>query len=848
VLASDNHLVRLRGRSLPLLLRFTVLSTVVVAVLGVALSAVMTSQIAGRAHASAEEKARVVAVAGIEPYLSHDDLQGLGPAGLDRIDTLLESQHLHAAGVRRIKVFSEDARLVYSDSRRQIGSSAADSPTVRTALTGLIASKIVDGLDHNGQGERMLEVYVPLVASARSEERHTANHVAGVLEVYLPYAPVAEAISADRGRLHLALGVGLLLLWAALFRIVQGASKRLRRQAEENRRLALHDGLTGLPNRALLYDRLGSAYARAERDGTPFTMILLDLDGFKEVNDSLGHHAGDELLREVGDRLSGLVRRTDTVARLGGDEFAFVLADTPAEECGGFVDRLRGTLRPPFSAAGVEVLIGASVGIAASGTASMPDELVRNADLGMYEAKDGDQDAVAFEPGMYARAVERRALEGDLRRALDEEEFELHYQPIVSVADGRVHGFEALIRWSHPQRGIVAPGEFIPVAERSGLIGEIGNWVLDEACRQLGQWRREGIVDPGVAVSVNVSARQLRDDALASRLLRALARHDVPAENLIMEITESVLTEEDRTAAEHLHALRRRGVRVALDDFGTGYSSLSRLTSLPVDHLKIDRSFINKMQTVAGGYPLAASIIAMGRSLDLTVVAEGVETTEQLTALRRLNCDLVQGYLLSRPVPAGAVAELLERAFPFDGLTTTATATTNEIEDKLAALVESLVTGGQDPDDLIRAVLRELLTLTGLESTYLTVIDWERNEQEVLHAINSGTLDIFEGLTAPWEETLCRLALEDRRRHTSDVSGTYPDNRAGAELGLGSFACFPVCTPAGAVLGTLSGASADAIDVPDNVLTLMELFARFLGERLDLAAGSPQRALAPQAS
>lgn len=814
----------MRSSPLPLLLRFAILSTVAVLVLGAGLNTVAMRGIQARALKGAEEKARVIATVGIDPHVSERALQRMDRAQLDRVDALLRTEHLRATGVARVKIFNDEPRVVYSDNRRQVGRSAADSELVRRALAGQVGSKLVTGTDHSGRGERMLEVFVPLL-------EHKGRR-AGALEVYLPYAPVEESIRVARRRLNVALAVGLALLWAALFSIVSEASTALRRRADENRRQALHDPLTGLPNRALLYDRMERAFARAERHGEPFSIVLFDLDGFKNVNDSLGHQAGDDLLRHVGDRLRAVVRTTDTAARLGGDEFAIVLADTPVERCHAFVEPLLTALRRPLSAAGTEVRISASVGIAEWTTGSTPDELVRNADLGMYEAKATGDDAVIFEPAMHTALVERLALEGDMRRALEQKEFVLHYQPIVSSADGRVHALEALIRWPDERRGLVSPGEFIPAAERSGLIREIGDWVLDEACRQLSRWRQEGILAADVAVSVNVLASQLADAGLPARVRRALDRHRVPARNLIVEITESVLMEEQETAEHQLRTLRGDGVVVALDDFGTGYSSLSRLASLPVDYLKVDRSFVNKIETVAAGNPLTATIVAMGRSLGLRVVAEGVETTEQLTALRRLQCDSVQGYLLSRPVAAEEVPALLEHPFPVQRLTARVSSTTSEVEDELAELMASLVNGAGSPEELVRLVLAELQKITGMESTYVTRIGWEREEQDVLYALNAGALRVPEGLTVAWSDTLCRRALADGRRHIADVTATYPESEAAAALGLRSFISVPVTTFGGAVVGTLCGASGERLEVPDSVLTLMELFARLLGERL----------------
>ncbi len=409
----------------------------------------------------------------------------------------------------------------------------------------------------------------------------------------------------------------------------------------------------------------------------------------------------------------------------------------------------------------------------------------------------------------------------------------------MSAADGRVRALEALVRWSDERRGLISPGEFIAVAEQSGLIRPMGEWVLDEACRQLSAWRRDGVLGEDVAVSVNVSGSQLADAELGARVRRALERHGLPARNLIVEITESVLMEQPHMAEDQLRELRAHGVVVALDDFGTGYSSLSRLASLPVDHLKVDRSFVSAIQTPAGLNPLTATIVAMGRSLDLSVVAEGVETADQLAALRRLGCDLVQGYLLSRPVAADDVRELLQDPFPVRRLAASSSGSTGEAEDDLADLVASLVDGAETAEELVRLVLGEVQRITGMASTYVTRISWEHGEQEVLHAYNVGALDVPGDLTVAWSDTLCRRALEDGRRQVTDVPATYPESEAAAALGLLSFVSVPVRSSDGAVMGTLCGASPEHLEVPDYVLTLMEVFARLIGERLAFTSSTP---------
>jgi diguanylate cyclase (GGDEF)-like protein len=435
--------------------------------------------------------------------------------------------------------------------------------------------------------------------------------------------------------------------------------RQLRREKERSRRQALHDPVTDLANRPLLYDRVAVAYRRVERLGEPFSLLSVDLHSFKDVNDAIGHRAGDDLLRAVAARLCQTVRHGDTVARIGADEFAILLSDCAADCVGWAVSRVRAALNDPFTLAAGDVELASTIGVAAGCGASDPDELVRNAHLAIERGRRTDAAVAVFEPEMHRSLVDRIDLERELRRSVAGGSFTLHYQPILETAEAGLHAFEALIRWDHPARGRVSPGEFIPLAERTGLIGAIGDWVLREAIRQLAAWRAERLVDDRVAMSVNVSARQLEDADFARRLSEHLTDHRLPARNLIIEITESVLMQQAGTATAQLQATRRLGVAVALDDFGTGYSSLARLAGMPVDCLKVDRSFVDALLSERRGHTLPATIIGLGHSLGLSVVAEGVETAEQLSALRRMRCDLVQGFFLAPPLPAHeAIASL----------------------------------------------------------------------------------------------------------------------------------------------------------------------------------------------
>jgi diguanylate cyclase (GGDEF)-like protein len=427
-------------------------------------------------------------------------------------------------------------------------------------------------------------------------------------------------------------------------------------------RQAFHDALTGLPNRALFLDRLEHALARARRGQTALAVLFVDLDRFKLINDTLGHAAGDELLVQAGQRLRAAVREADTPARFGGDEFAIMLEDNEdTPDATHVAQRVIDTLQAPFDVGGREVFVSASVGIATS-HAGQEDaaELLRNADVAMYRAKhQGSGGYHIFEPGMRVALMERLELEADLQRAVEQQEFTLVYQPIMPLDGPAMSGYEALIRWSHPTRGLVSPMDFIPLAEETGLILPIGRWVLHQACQQAARWQRAYPTDPPRTISVNLSARQLQQASLIEEVAHALAASRLDPACLILEITESVLIQDTEATIAKLAALKGLGVRVAIDDFGTGYSSLSYLRQLPVDILKVDKSFIDGIQESPEASAVARAIIRLGRTLSLQTVAEGIEEPTQLDALRKMQCDLGQGYLFAKPLSSAELEELL---------------------------------------------------------------------------------------------------------------------------------------------------------------------------------------------
>jgi diguanylate cyclase (GGDEF)-like protein len=435
-----------------------------------------------------------------------------------------------------------------------------------------------------------------------------------------------------------------------------------RRREARIAHMAHHDALTDLPNRVLVNEKLELALART-RQGEITACHLLDLDDFKNINDTLGHPAGDKLLRMVADRLRTLVRGTDTIARMGGDEFAILQCGlTQPGDATTLAQRIIEAVGEPYDIDGHQVVIGASIGIAIGPTdGATPDQLIRNADLALYRAKgEGRGTFSFFEPEMDGLMQARRAMETDLRRAQSAGEFELLYQPVVNLATDQISGFEALIRWHHPHKGLIPPADFITLAEEMGLIEPISEWVLKQACRRAAQWPDD------LKIAVNLSPAQFRRQGLVDTVVAALAASGLPADRLELEITESSLLQNSEVTLSMLYQLRELGVRIAMDDFGTGYSSLSYLQSYPFDKIKIDRSFVKDITDGVGSLNIVRAVIAMARGLGMTTTAEGVETPQQLEMVKAEGCTEMQGYLFSPPLSAHEVDELLQRRRPHE--------------------------------------------------------------------------------------------------------------------------------------------------------------------------------------
>jgi diguanylate cyclase (GGDEF)-like protein len=468
----------------------------------------------------------------------------------------------------------------------------------------------------------------------------------GVIELFS-----TQAIRASEALIH--------LLHSLSAQIGQSFQRKL---AEDQLRfIATHDSLTDLPNRSLFNERLRHALHQGTRYNRGIAVMFIDMDRFKVVNDSLGHGAGDRLLQDCAKRLTECLRESDTVARLGGDEFVVMVENfTAPKDAIAIAQKILTGLARPFFVDGQEFLMSASIGIS-----TFPDDgkdaetLLKNADIAMYRAKDqGRNNYQFYSAQMNKHTFERLAMESSLRRALERDEFLLHYQPKLDLRTGAIAGVEALIRWKHPDWGMVSPAQFIPLAEESGLIVQIGEWVLKTACDQSRAWREQGI--PPMRVAVNLSARQFTQKTLVSDVAKTIAQSGLTPDCLELEITESLVMHNPEGAAETLHKLKAMGITLSIDDFGTGYSSLAYLKRFPIDCVKVDRSFIKDIPAEADDMAITKGIIALGHSLRLKVVAEGVETKEQQDFLRSNDCDEMQGFLFSKPLPADEVTALLK--------------------------------------------------------------------------------------------------------------------------------------------------------------------------------------------
>ena len=574
-----------------------------------------------------------------------------------RLDPIFADMRDDGSGVIRLQMFALDGTVLYADlpSKRGDTFDFTTDDHFLAAVQGHIENEVsnLDGPENRELQDafhQALEVYVPV---------DIGGQVVGVYEMYQDLGPARAVRPLVWGA---TLG-GFALLFVALLGVVQAAAVLIRRQQQTLSHHAFHDGLTDLPNRALFLDRVGHALAR--RAHNPVAVLFLNVDGLKLVNDSLGHVAGDRVLLAVAKRLVACVAPGDTVARLGNDEFSILLEDVrDAAAAAVCAKNILDALRAPMVVADRELFPTASIGIALStAETGSPEGLLREADTAMSRTKDGFE---VFNASMASHAAERLALETDLRRALERGEFSLHYQPILSLRDGQVLEVEALVRWNHPERGLVPPDMFIPVAEETGLIIALGQWVLEQACRQAAVWRVE-LGDRAPIMGVNLSARQFQQPELLTAIGRALRAARLDPSALKLEITESVLMADAQSTVETLQSLKTLGIGLAIDDFGTGYSSLAYLKLFPVDTLKVDRSFVDGLGEDPQDTAIVHSVVALAKALGLSVTGEGIETDKQRQLLRDLDCERGQGYLFARPCPAADLEPLLRASLSISG-------------------------------------------------------------------------------------------------------------------------------------------------------------------------------------
>ncbi len=631
-----------------LLTRYGITSLVLFIALGSLLGHLLQRSVEQRVLDSAVREAQVVARIGVQESIVPEEItSGLSD---DRVRALERAftVNLSPLDIVEVGIFDLDGRVVFATDTTEIGEPAEPSTHLSRALQGQAVAAISDMSEADDpilrrHGE-VLVAYLPLQFG-----HGPAVPQDGVISTTLPYAPIRATIEADTRRLYAVLAGALAVLWVVLFRLVAGASRALRHQSAENERQALHDRLTGLPNRSLFQDRLEHTVTAAQRSDERVGVVIMDLDRFKEVNDTLGHHHGDVLLTQVAHRLRDTLRSGDTVARLGGDEFAFLLPAIGSDaDAVAVAEKVRAALERPFDILGLSLEVGASLGIAMyPDHATTPDALLQKADVAMYAAKRDQRGQTLYDPSDDGHSTDRLVLAGELRRAIDQGELVLHYQPKVHVASGVVTDAEALVRWDHPERGRLSPDQFVPIAERSDLIQPFTEAVLDMALRDCRAWNDRGHT---VGVAVNLSVRNLHGGDLVNVVARLLDHHGVPAGMLTLEITETMIAADPGRARAVVVGLRGLGVRMSIDDFGTGYSSLAVLRTMPVNELKIDRSFVNDVLSS----PDAAAIVEfsreLGHQLGLAVVAEGVEDARTASILARIGCDLAQGYWYARPL------------------------------------------------------------------------------------------------------------------------------------------------------------------------------------------------------
>ena len=629
-----------------LVLRFAVSTCLALALAAAAILMVVRHLVTVQAEHAATAQARVIASSTLRGRLASSDFAK--PVTAQRraqLDDLFRVTVLDE-GVLLAELYAPDGTVTYSTDHRLIGRhSPAQLGHIREALAGTVRG---DATTISNPSRKSLRTYAPVAFSGGT----------GAVALYEDYGPIERAAASTFLPTAAVFEAALILLLIALVPLLRRVTVRLRRQMEEIRHRALYDQLTELPNRTLFRDRVEQAILEARRRGGSAAVMFLDIDHFKEINETLGHEAGDLLLQGVATRLREQMRANETLARLGGDEFA-ILCSGSADDAVQLSERLHGVLHEPFTVCELPLEVALSVGIA-----TFPehgddvDGLLRHADVAMYLAKGAHAGTAVYDADQDSNDAARLALAGELRRAIENDQLVLHFQPKAELDSGRIVGVEALVRWIHPERGFIPPNDFIPIAERTGLIKPLSRYVVTAALRQCAAWRDTGL---DLQVAVNLTIPDLLDLELPGLIAGLLLETGVRPDQLELEITESTILADPFRVRQVLTDLNGLGLRLAIDDFGTGYSSLAYLKRLPVQTIKIDRSFVMDMCENVNDATIVRSTIDLGRNLGLAVVAEGVETQETWDALTRHGCTLAQGYLISKPLPADDLRALLEQ-------------------------------------------------------------------------------------------------------------------------------------------------------------------------------------------
>ncbi len=650
------------GGRLSLTQKVALLSLAPMVLLGVILTRVIQSQVDAQSIANATQSARLIANVGIQPRLTPAELRdGLGADAIADLDRQLRARS-KSGDLTRIKIWNAAHVVVYSDDHTLIGRTFPAAEDLQKALDGhpndaeiITPQRGTETASEVGLGE-LLEVYVPLRFVA-------SGPPVGAFEIYLDYTPIGASIARDDRTIAIVVVVGLALLWASLFLVVARASRRLSRQSRENYTLARYDQLTGLPNRTLFRERVAATLARSGERADTVAVLMIDVDGFKQINNTLGNGTGDEVLRETGRRLQSAVGDDALVARLGGDEYA-VLCPRADGVTGALATaaEIQEGLESPVRVDHAALNVEASVGIAVvERDGEDLDRLLQRAGAALARATAQRSRVEVYSEAHDSFDATRLLLLGQVRTALRREEFELHYQPKIDLHSGRVSGAEALVRWRHRERGLLMPMTFMPLVEQTALIGPLTLKLVEEALAQAARWHRRGVE---LEIAVNLSARNLVDRELPSRVAALLARHEFPAEKLTLEVTESATMTDPERAVEVLGALRAIGAGISIDDFGTGNASIGYLASLPASEIKIDRTFVADVCADERAEAIVRSIVDFARDLRLRVVAEGIETRAVMERLIALGCDVGQGFLISRPLPAPELTAWLASSAP----------------------------------------------------------------------------------------------------------------------------------------------------------------------------------------